>query len=78
MSRAISSSPLRRRGTLSEVALRRAIARQSRWCVIDKETGDVLQAPESRAKARAWKKRHAKRMATCIRLVELRVTGERA
>ncbi len=73
-----SRGPLRRAGTLSPAALRRRVAQQSQWCVVDRETGDVLKAVGSRSEARGWRDKHARSRATRVLLVGLRVSGERA
>lgn len=78
MAARLSKGPQRRAGTLSPTQLRRRVAQQTQWCVVDRETGDVLKSEGSRGKARDWRKRHARSRATRVLLVELRVPGERA
>lgn len=74
----LSTGPLRRAGTLSRAALRRQVATQHAWGVVDKETGKVLDLRPSRRAARSWAKRHARSKVTTVVLVDLRVRGERA
>jgi hypothetical protein len=66
-----------KRDVLSLPAMKKAIAKQRAWCVVDRRTAEVIAAYPSRSTARRVASAH-KETPTTIVLAELRVAGQRA
>lgn len=66
-----------KRDVLSLPAMKRAVAKQRVWCVVDRRTGEVVAPCASRAEARETARCHPTTPTTIV-LAELRVAGQRA